>query len=325
MTNQPAAPMTVAVQHWDRTSALIDRRVTLPNVSFIAVPNRVGWEGLFAGIFDAAELPVARFVFCHEQGDPLVAVPVFPDRLFLQRYIYVLADAPFQGLADLRGRRIGLPGYYFTASFWHRQFLREAGVAPEDVEWISTAPELDKRMAVPQDIRYSVRPATERGLSLLFEGEAECLMHEYTLVPSAGAPRIRRLLPDTLKVHAGWYVRTAVFPALHLMAVRAEALQRRPDFGIELCRAFDEARDETYRWLSSERTTALPFAREAIDRSLELFGDDPWPYGLEKNARELEQFLDLAHADGLVRRREKLAELFDPRAAAYDFRSRLKA
>jgi 4,5-dihydroxyphthalate decarboxylase len=110
--------MNVAIQHWDRSSALLDGRVSLPNVAFVGLPNAVCWAGLFSGVFDAAELPLARFVFCHDQGDPLIALPIFPDRLFLQQYIYVRRDEPANDLSGFRGRRMIVPGYYFTASFW---------------------------------------------------------------------------------------------------------------------------------------------------------------------------------------------------------------
>ncbi len=33
---------------------------------------------------------------------------------------------------------------------------------------------------------------------------------------------------------------------------------------------------------------------------LEMFGNDPWPYGLERKRAELEQFLAYAHEQGFT-------------------------
>lgn len=314
--------MVVGLQHWDRSSALIDGRVRLPMTAIVGVPNRNAWEGLFSGAFDAAELPLARLVFNQGQGDPIVAIPVFPDRLFLQRYIYVRSDFDGHDLASLNGKRVIVPGYYFTASFWHRQMLREAGVAPEDVTWISTAPELDARMRPP--VPVTVQPDGDRGVGHLLSGAGDVLMHEYTLpTPRGRENEMRRLFDNVFAVEGEWFKRTEVHPILHVVAVREESLRRRPDFGVELCRAFDEAKAEMYRWLQNERTTGLPFAREALDHSLEVMGDDPWAYGLERNAREINQFLDLAVADAVIKERPNIERLFDARSLEYRFTSRI--
>ncbi len=317
-------PSPVGVQRFDRTAALIDGNVNVPNVNVIQVPNRTCLEGLQSGVFSAAEFQMARFVFCRSQGDPLVAVPVFIDRLFLQRYIYVRADDPISSLKELRGRRVVLPGYFITASFWHRFFLREAGVKPEEIEWLAMGAERDPRMKTPDGVKITVVPSKSNGLDLLLSGQADCIMHESTLIPlPADRGRIRRLLPNILEVESEWFRRTRILPTLHLLVVREEVLKRWPDFGIDLCHAFDLAKQEMYSWLQSERTTGVPFARDAIDWSLEVCGDDPWPYGVEKNANELNQYLDLAFADGFTTRRLTVEELFDPRALEYQFESRM--
>ncbi len=233
-------------------------------------------------------------------------------------------DGSVPDLAAFRARRVLIPGYYFTAAFWHREFLRGAGVPPEAVDWVSTAPELDPRMHTPAGVRITVQSAPERGIGLLLDGQVDAIMHEFTIAAPPGREReLRRLYPDVFEVEQAWYAETSVHPILHVMAVSREALERRPDLGVELCRAFDEAKAEAYLWLSSERTTSLPFMREAIDRSVAVLGDDPWAYGLERNARELNRFLDLAQTDGLTKTRARLEDLFDPRSLEYRFQARI--
>ena len=69
--------------------------------------------------------------------------------------------------------------------------------------------------------------------------------------------------------------------------------------------------------------TSLPFMREILDQTVEACGDDPWPYGLEPNRAVLQRFLDYAHDQGLLSDGPDLDGLFDERAAAYQFKSRM--
>lgn len=43
-----------------------------------------------------------------------------------------------------------------------------------------------------------------------------------------------------------------------------------------------------------------------------MFDDDPWPYGVEANARTLDTFLDRAFEQGVCARRLAPADLFAP-------------
>jgi hypothetical protein len=63
--------------------------------------------------------------------------------------------------------------------------------------------------------------------------------------------------------------------------------------------------------------------RSYLEETLDLFGDDPWPYGLERNHAELDQFLAYAHDQGLTRQKLAPEELFDPPARNFRFRSKL--
>ena len=55
----------------------------------------------------------------------------------------------------------------------------------------------------------------------------------------------------------------------------------------------------------------LPFLPAFMDETVELFGDDYWPYGLERNRTDLERFAGYAHQQGLTPRVLAIEELFD--------------
>ena len=318
--------MNLAGLRFDRTAAVVDGLIKIEDVNVANVPGgKAAIQGLLGGAFDAAEVPLSRYVSWIHHGAKLKAVPVFTDRLFQHEYIYTRTDTGINGLADLRGRRVVCaPSYFATPSFWHRALIKdEAGIAPHEIEWHAPAAEAEE-MKLPANVTVKQSPASILGLERLLDGTADALMTARTpMVPAAHRHRVKRVIPDAAARQRAWYQRTGYFPILHVIAIRDDALKARPDVGIDICRAYDAAKEHCYRVLQDERMTGLPLMRGYLDDTLTLAGDDPWPYGLERNRAEIERFLDLALEHGLTARRVGIAELFDPRAAAYAFTARM--
>lgn len=301
----------------------------MPNIHAIHVPpGTTGVEGVQqSGIFDAAEMPLARYVFLKDQGDPLTAVPVFPDRLMVHQYVYTRTDSGIESMADLRGKRVLLTGYWVTASFWHRAILQEEfGVPITEVHWCVTGPELDHRQTYPAGVDVTITPGPFQGMEVLLEGKVDALMSESTPpIPDSERHRIKRVIPNVFKVQREWHRKTGFHPIVHLVVVRQDALARWHDFGFELCRAYDEGKRQAYLSLQNERFTSLPMMREYLEDAMEVGGNDPWPYGVGPNQVELERYLSLAYEQGMTKRRIDLGELFDPRSLEYEFTSQLRS
>jgi 4,5-dihydroxyphthalate decarboxylase len=318
--------MTLATQYFDRTAAFATGAVTIPDVHVVHVPPPVSVEGLIAGIFDAAEMPLARYVFLRDRGEPYVAIPVFPDRIFIQQYVYTRPDAGIRGLTDLRGRRVVVPQYFITASLWHRGMLhQEHGISPHEIEWVTTGPERDPRMRVPDRVKVTHVPGPHLGVERLLDGTGDCLMTEGTPVVSAeDQPRLVRLHQDVASLQRDYYRRTGVHTIVHIVVVRRHALDQRPELAEELCAAYDEAKALAYRRLQNERFTSLPLMRSYLDETLGLFGGDPWSYGFQRNRAELDRLLEYAHVQGLTDRRLRPDELFDERARGFRFQATMQ-
>src|ERR1700730_12679682 len=72
------------------------------------------------------------------KGDPFVAIPVFPSRMFRHANIWVNERSGIREPSDLRGKRFGCPEYQLTANVWIRGILDdEYGVAPESVTYVT--------------------------------------------------------------------------------------------------------------------------------------------------------------------------------------------
>jgi 4,5-dihydroxyphthalate decarboxylase len=316
--------VTIAIQQFDRTAALHTRTVAIDNAIVLYTLPATSVTGLLNGTFDVAEMPLAHYAFLRSIGAPFTAIPVFPDRLFLQQYVYTRPDTGIRSLADLRGRRVLAPMYYMTASFWHRGILQEEhGILPREIEWHTTSPERDPRMRLPEGVTVVLSRGPHLGLERLLDGTTDCLMTEGTpVVPPDQRDKVVRVHANAQEAQREYFRRTGFHPIVHIIVARQEVVAERPALLEELCAAFDQAKQSAYYVLQNERTTGLPLMRGYLDETVALFGDDPWPYGVEgRNRAELDQFLAYAHEQGLTERRLDADELFDAPAREFPFRA----
>jgi 4,5-dihydroxyphthalate decarboxylase len=284
----------------------------------------VGVSGLLAGIFEAAEMPIAHYAFLRDQGDDYTAIPVFPDRMFLRRNVFVRPDSGIASLADLVGRRVAVPMYWMTSSFWHRRDLRLlGGLGPEEVSWVTTAPERDPRMSLPAGVKVDLVRGPHLGLERLLDGSADCLMTEAQPVVPEGAPVVS-LHADPDALDRELITGDGVHPLLHVIVFRRDVADRHPDLVARVCAAFDVAKQCAYDLLQNERMTSLPFMRAHLDETEAVFGADPFPYGTAgRNGTELAMFLAEAHGQGLTRRRLEVDELFHEVGRVYPWSARM--
>lgn len=317
--------MTLAIQRFDRTQALHTGKIPTKDVMVMYVPAATGVSGLMRGVFDVAEMPLAHYTFLRDIGAPFTAIPVFPDRLFIQQYVYTRSDSGITSPSDLRGRRVVIPQYYMTASVWHRAMLKDGyGILPQEIEWHTLSPERDDRMQFPEGVKVVLSPDSHWSAKRLLDGTADCLMHEgVPVVLEDQAHTIARIYADVHSLQREFYRKTRFHIIVHLIVARQEAVNERPELLQELCDVFDQAKDWAYRVLQNERMTSLPLMRSYLDETRELFGADPWPYGLERNWAELDQFLAYAHDQGLTRQRLVPESLFDPAIRNFQFRAKM--
>jgi 4,5-dihydroxyphthalate decarboxylase len=58
--------------------------------------------------------------------------------------------------------------------------------------------------------------------------------------------------------------------------------------------------------------TGLIFRDEYLAKTREIFGDDPFPYGVKANQKMLQTIIDFSHEQGLTKQKLKIEELFAP-------------
>ncbi|MET0670129.1 MAG: ABC transporter substrate-binding protein [Xanthobacteraceae bacterium] len=271
--------------------------------------------------FDVSEFSSSEYVSRYAHGQcPFVALPVFPSRTF--RHSFIAVNRRFvKTPKDLEGKRIGLPMYTMTASIFIKGLLQQdCGVDLSKITWVEGQINAADKHGNPSTMPL-VRPvAIEKNSSgkslsdLLEAGEIQAIIG--TGMPDALGknPDVVRLFPKFRDTEKDYYKRTKIFPVMHLVAIRKDVYERNPFIGKSLYEAFDAAKNHA---LGKMRYTGalrymLPWLPDDLDEINDVFGGDPWPYGIEANRPTLEALVLYLHDQGLIKSQPKLEELFLP-------------
>ena len=123
-----ALSLSLACSECDRTQGLRDGSAPVEGVSLTCIGLPV--EEVFHRMvrfaeFGAAELSLSSYVLSLQMGNPFIAVPAFPSRMFRHSGIYVNSRAGIAEPADLIGATVGVAEYQLTANVWIRGILQE--------------------------------------------------------------------------------------------------------------------------------------------------------------------------------------------------------
>lgn len=317
--------LTLACWDYDRTRALQEGRVQVEGAELTYLPLRVEetfWRMLRYQDFDAAELSMGSYLMAREKGYPrLIAIPVFPSRAFRHSGIYINADSGIREPKDLVGKRVGVPEYQVTMATWARGILQhEYGVKPEQMKWFTGGEEHpgreDKiRHDLPKNIDIRSIGPDQTLSSMLERGDLDAVISPHMPSPFVRrSPKVRRLIPNFREVEKDYYRRTKIFPIMHTVALREEVYEKNPWVAQSLCKAFAESKriceESMYEFSALKYMLAWSIAEMEEER--EIFGKNPWPYGLEDNRHVLETLIQYAHEQGLLKSRPDLKSLFAP-------------
>ena len=169
MSDMQRPVLSFAAGYHLRAKPLCDGRVKMENFELKAVAfeeDGKGHEEFLAGKYDTGEFSLANYLALKSRGEPLMAIPVFPNRKFRHSYIFVREDSPLKEPAQLKGKRVGIPGWLNTAGLWARGILSdEYGVKAQDIHWIA-------RRKAPLGSVFAGGNTTRRGAGRRFAGGA---------------------------------------------------------------------------------------------------------------------------------------------------------
>ncbi len=316
--------LSVAIGDYDRNRPLISGAVQFDGIDpvFLTLsPEEIFFRAFRTQDFDICELSLSSFTVKTAAGNcPYVGVPAFLSRAFRHTSIYVRTDRILEP-RDLIGRKVGVPEYQLTANVWARALLEEDyGVRPADIHWIRAGIEAAHRVekisiTLPPGVKLENGPPGRTISQLLESGEIDGFIAPRP--PTLSAPTsqpVGWLFRDPTAAAKEFYLRTGIFPIMHLVGVRRSLVEAHPWLPAAVLKAFERSKILALEALSDTSATkiTLPFVEEQLKAARELLGPDHWSYGVSANRHTLEYFLRHHHAQGLSSRLVSVEELFHP-------------
>ena len=322
----PGVRLSFACGLYDRMVPLYSGEVRPEGVDldFVAIDSPRAIFDRMAGKneFDACEMSSSEFISRLSANQcPFVAIPVFPSRCFRQNFITIHAKSGIKGPKDLEGRRVGVPLYTQTAALWNRGYLQhDCGVDLSKIHWVQGAINKPGKhgdptvMPLVKPVPIEINDSGKSLSELLDERSIDAIVG--TRLPEAMRrnPDIRRLFPDFRELEKAYYRRTGIFPIMHLVVIRRDVYERNPFVAGSLYRALCESKRIA---LEKMRDTGalrymLPWLTADLDELDAVFGDDPWPYGLEPNRVTLQTLMQYMVEQYLIKAPLGLEDLFVP-------------
>lgn len=316
--------LSIAMSNYEHVSDVLNGRIQTEGVELTTLELPV--EEIFFRMlnfheFDVSEFSMAKYVSLTASNKaPFWAIPVFPSRVFRQSAFYVATASGIKDVQDLAGRRIGIPEWAQTAGVYARSYLQhQCGMQLKDIHWVQAgvndAGRTEKvALSLPNGVSIETRP--DRSLNdLLLAGEIDGMISAREPASMVRRdPRIARLWPDYRTIEENYYRDTGIFPIMHAVVIKKDTLERHPWIAMNLFKAFEEAKNKSLQRLSSlvNSRVVIPWSHISLERTMTLFGEDVWPYGIEANRRTLEAFTQFCYEQGLTERQVQVSELFPP-------------
>ena len=269
--------------------------------------------------FDLSELSFAKFAAQVTRKDSdIIGLPVVCSRLFRFSSFYVNKKSKIKSIKDLKGKKIGSPEWAHSAAVYMRGWMHnDMGVKLTDVHWFqaganSAGREEKVELNLPKGVKLT-RVADKSLSELLAAGEIDsaiiarpptCFLENH--------PDVVRLFPDYLEMEEKYWAQTKVWPIMHIIAMRKHILDQHPWVARNLYNAFVESKRRSIERLLDPAVSRYPlawlptYARKMRD----LFGGDPYPYGIEENRATWEQMALYTWQQGIAHRRFKPEEIF---------------
>lgn len=279
--------------------------------------------------FDLAEMSGSEFIQrCSAGDDAMVGIPVFPSRVFRHGMITINRNSGIREPIDLEGRRIGVPVYIMSAATWMRGILNsEYGVDLSTIRWveggINEPGPHGNPSHLPMHREIDIEKNTSgNSLSMMLEvGDIDAIIG--TVLPDSyfSNPDVVRLFPDYRQVERDYFLKTKIFPIMHLIVLRRDVYAQHPFIASSLFDAFCESKDRANARMRDVGTLQymLPWMTADIDELDEVFEGDAWPYGVEPNRHTLTAFVAYLADQGITERPIPVDDLFVRTHGRYSF------
>jgi 4,5-dihydroxyphthalate decarboxylase len=206
---------------------------------------------------------------------------------------------------DLEGRRVGVDrGYTVTTGVWARAILRdEYGVDLDKVTWVLSGDEHVAEYVPPPNV-VSLEPGRTFD-EMLATGELAAVVGA-----KLSGPDVAPLLPDPVEAGFAALQHRGLYPINHLVVVRDELLEAAPGLAKDVFDAFALAKSLYVEQLRRGEILQPTATDRMYARVLETTGQDPLPYGIAPNRDMIDELIDHAVSQHILKNAPSLEALF---------------
>jgi len=300
--------LTTVTRTQGNNAALKDGTVTPDGfeLEFEEVPVLIkAFRRMVRGLeFDVCELALTTYLCAKEHGARFTALPVFLVRGFHHGAIVCNTDVVREP-KDLEGKRVGVNrGYTVTTGVWARGVLAdEHGVDLDRVTWVLSGDEHVAEYRPPENV-VPMEPGADLA-DMLRRGELAA-----AIGVEVDDPAVAPLIPDATEAAFDALRRRGHYPINHLVVVKDELLEAHPELAPALFAAFADAKDLYVERLRAGAIEDPSAADRMYERVLATTGRDPLPYGVDANLAVIEELVDHAVRQRILRRRPAVESLF---------------
>ncbi len=246
-----------------------------------------GFRRMVRGLeFDVSEMALTTYLVAKAHGVRFTAVPVFLVRGFHHRAVQVLAGSQIRTPKDLEGGKVGVNrGYTVTTGVWARAILQqEYGVDLRAVTWVLSGDEHVAAYSPPENV-VPIEPRRDLE-EMLRNGELAAVVGADLV-----APDVVPLIADPEDAALDALRQRGLYPINHLIVVKDELLEARPDLAASIFDAFTRAKQVYVEKLRDDAIQAPDDTDRMYQRVMHVTGGDPLPYGLAANRQVLDELL----------------------------------
>jgi 4,5-dihydroxyphthalate decarboxylase len=317
-------PITLACALYDRMQALYTGDVKPEGIDLTFVvedfPRRLFDSAMANQHFDVCEMSSSDFLTRTEAGNcPFVAIPVFPSKFFRHGLITINKRSGIRTAKDLEGKRVGVMRYTMTAAVWIRGHLQnDYGVDLSSIQWIegavNSAGSHGVPTIIPPGVHVTVNESSKSLSQMLSDGEIDAIIGTHLPDSRRTNQDVVRLFPNFHQVEREYYQRTGIFPIMHLVAIKRDVYEANPFIAKSLYQAFETSKKAALVRMRnySALRYMLPWMTDELDELDEVFGEDPWAYGLEANRANLEEEIRFLVQQGMLKAPMRIEDVFVP-------------
>lgn len=276
------------------------------------------WRKTRNNHFDISEMSISNYLIQRDKGNhDLIALPVFLSRGFRHANLFVNPSSGIKSPKDLKGKKVGISFYDPTTPVWVRGFLtHQYGVTPNQVSWYLYELSLKgSELSLPTDIEIHFLDRKDSLEKLLVNGDIDALINagQPPRLFQDGDPRIVSLFSNFHSEELHFYKKFKTFPIIHTVAVKRKIHEKYPWVAQSLYDAFCKAKQLaplSSMALDGHLKYSLPLLHAYVEEAQDVFGKDPWVYGVSKNRLEIETLMRYCHEQGLTQPSLTLEQAF---------------